>query len=305
MKCGRIVTLVLTAILLPAALFAQAQGRIKGTVRDSKGNPVLNAKLIVTCPELTVYHQEPKISEKGTFSFLIVDATKKYLFHVEAPGFQSIEQLNKPLTGAQTLELEFILKNVQELQAASEPPGIAALREGKALLDRGQKEEARSKFIESATLQPDLYVAWLQLATLDLEAGRNTEALAEAEKCLAASPNYAACLAIAANAAKAKGDNVLFDRYMAAYKTANPSDPAVFYNDAVAFLNKGDDAQARPLLEKALEVDANYADALYQLGMVHVRGGDSAKAKELLKKFLEVAPNHQEAPTASEMLKYL
>jgi Tfp pilus assembly protein PilF len=305
MKCVRLVVLVLVAVLMPAGLLAQAQGRVKGTVRDAKGNPIPNAKIIVTCPEINVFRQEPKVDDKGRYSILIVDATKKYEFQVEAPGFQSIKQLNKPLTGQQTLELDFTLQSLQEVQAANEPPGVPALREGVALLDQGKKTEARAKFLEATAANPTLHLAWLQLANLDLEAGRLNEAMAEAEKCLAASPNHAGCLAVAANTCKAKGDNAGFEKYMTAYKSANPEDPVVFYNDAVGFLNKGDDARAKPLLEKALEIDPKYPDALYQLGMVCVRAGDNPKAKELFTKFLEVAPTHTEAPTATEMLKYL
>jgi len=305
MKCVRLVTLALVAVLMPAALLAQAQGRVKGTVRDAKGNPIPNAKMVVTCPEIKVFRQEPKVDEKGRYSILIVDATKRYMFHVEAPGFQGIEQLNKPLTGQQTLELDFTLQTLQEVQAASEPPAVTALREGVALLEQGDKTAARAKFAAATAADANLHLAWLELANLDLEAGRLADALSEAEKCLAASPNFAACLAVAANTCKAKGDNAGFERYMTAYKGANPGDPVVFYNDAVGFLNKGDDAQAKPLLEKALEIDPKYPDALYQLGMVYVRAGDSPKAKELFTTFLQVAPAHAEAPTATEMLKYL
>lgn len=305
MKCVRIVALVLVALLMPVGLLAQAQGRVKGTVRDAKGNPIPNAKMIITCPDIKVFKQEPKVDQKGRYSILIVDATKKYMFHVEAPGFQAIEQLNKPLTGQQTLELDFTLQSLQEVQAASEPPGMAALREGVALLDQDKKTEARAKFVEATVGDAKLHLAWLQLANLDLEAGRLDDAMAEAETCLAAKPNFAACLAVAANICKAKGDNAGFGKYMAAYKTANPEDPVVYYNDAVAYLNKGDDAQAKPLLEKALEIDPKYADALYQLGMISVRLGDNPKAKELFTQFLEVAPTHPEAPTATEMMKYL
>jgi Tfp pilus assembly protein PilF len=73
----------------------------------------------------------------------------------------------------------------------------------------------------------------------------------------------------------------------------------------VTYLNKGDDATAKPLLEKALEADPKYADAMFQLGMVYFRLGDTAKAKEMLQKFLATAPDHKEAPTATEMLKYM
>jgi len=306
----RVAWLAALLVVVPSLLFAQAQGRVKGTVVDGQGKPVPNAKVVITCPEITTYKKEMTADKKGVFTTLIVDATKQYLFHVEAPGFQPIEQLHKPLIGGQTLEVAFTLKSIEQLeqesrQEALQQPGIKELREGRDLLDAGRKAEARAKFAEAVALKPDLHLGWLEMALLDIETGKNDDAIAEVEKCLVASPNFAACLAAGANAAKAKGDSVLFDKYMAAYKTANPSDPAVAYNEAVAFLNKGDDAKAKPLLEEALAADPSYPDALFQLGMIYLRSGDSAKSKELLNKFLEVAPEHKEAASAREMLKYL
>lgn len=292
-------------LFVPALVFGQAQGRVKGEVTDVRGNPIEGAKVIITCPDISTYKKEVTTDKKGVFSTLIVDATKQYLFHVEAPGFQGVERIHKPLIGGQTLEIEFQLPTIKEAQAAVEPPGISALRDGRDLLEAGKKAEARAKFEEAVKADAKLHLGWLELSMIDFEAGSHDQALTEAQKCLEVNANYAPCLAAAANAAKAKGNNTLFEQYMAAYKVANPSDPAVLYNEAVTYLNKNDDAKAKPLLEQALEADPDYPDALYQLGMVFLRQGDNAKAKEMLQKFLEVAPTHSEAPTAKEMIKYL
>jgi tetratricopeptide (TPR) repeat protein len=308
MKSARWMTFVLC--LVPALLLAQAQGRVKGVVSDTKGNPIVDARIIITCDEISNFHKELVTDKKGSWATIIADATKRYKFKVEATGYQPIEQVIKPLIGAQTLEVPFTLKSVQELQQMEqqqlmEQPGIKQFREGKDLQAAGKNEEARKKFEEAVQLKPDLYLAWLELGVMELNAGKSSEALADAEKCLLSSPNFAACLALAINASKAKGDKAAEEKYTAAYKLANPTDPTMFYNDAVAFLNKGDDAKAKPLLEKALEADAKYPDALFQLGMLYFRLGDSAKAKELLTKFIEGSPDHKEVPTAKEMLKYM
>lgn len=308
MRIARVLAGVLC--LVPTLLLAQAQGRIKGIIVDSKGAPIPEAKLTVTCPDISNYHKELSADKKGGFAMLVADATKKYLFRVDAPGYQPIEQLHKPMIGAQTLEVSFTLMSVQELQQkaqqeALEQPGVKQLREGKQLLQDGKAAEARAKFQEAVDLKPDLYLAWLDLGVMDLEAGKAAEALVSAEKCLAISSTFAPCLALAVNASKAKGDKAAEEKYAAAYKLANPTDPTVYYNDAVAFLNKGDDAKAKPLLEQALQADPKHADAMFQLGMVYFRLGDTAKAKELLQKFLATAPDHKEAPTAQEMLKYM
>lgn len=302
--------LALALLLVPTMLLAQAQGRVKGEVLDADGKPIANAKVIITCPEISTYRKELTTDKKGTFVVLVVDATKKYLFHIEAPGYQPVEQLNKPLIGAQTLELKFVLKTVQEVQKEAErqmleQPGIKETREGEELLAAGQRAEARAKFEEAVKVRPDLHVAWFELGRLDLEDGKPAAALEAAKKCLAIQATFANCLALAANAAKDLGDEASYEKYMASYKVVNPSDPAVLFNEAADLLNKQDDAGARPLLEQALQANPDFAPALFELGMVYVRAGESAKAKELLERLLKVAPDYKDAPMAKEMLKYL
>jgi tetratricopeptide (TPR) repeat protein len=328
----------LAVFLVPSLLFAQAQGRIKGTVKDAKGNPIPNAKVIITCPDIANFHKELVADRKGEWATLVVDATRHYLFHVEAAGFQPVEQLLKPRIGGETLEAPFTLQSVADLQAMQqqkvlEEPGIKQVREAqelgdaadeaeaaaKAARDSGDKvlakekseeaakklAEAWAKFAEAVAAKPELHLAWLNMGNIDFKMGKNDDALMEAEKCLALKPDLPQCLGLALNAAQGKKDKALIAKYSAAYAAANPTDPTVFYNQAVEYLNKADDAKARPLLEKALEANPKHADSLFQLGMVLFRSGDTAKAKELLQKFLEVAPNHPEAPTAKEMLKYM
>lgn len=297
-------------LLLPSLLLAQAQGRVKGVVKDSKGRPITTATVVITCPEITNYRKEMKVDDKGSFATLIVDATKNYLFKVEAPGYQPIEQLNKPLIGAQTLNLEFVLLTFEELQAQAqgevlESPGIKELREANELLQAGKVAEGRAKLLEALGIKPDLYLGWAELARLDAKAGNHAGALANAKKCLDHKANFPPCLALAANAAQELGDAKAHEAYMAAYKLANPADPALLYNEAVEHLNKGNDAAAKPLLEEALAENAEFGPALFQLGMIYLREGNNAKARELLEKFLQVAPDHADAPMAKEMLKYL
>lgn len=297
-------------LLVPTFLFAQAQGRIKGVVTDVKGTPIQGAKIIITCPDIANFHRELTTDEKGVFATLIVDATRPYLFRVEAPGFQPQESMQKPKIGGQTLDLSFALVSVQELQAqaqqkALEQPGLKEAREGQELLDEGKTAEARAKFAAAVAAKPDLYIAWLAMGDIDQKAGKNDDAIMAAEKCLSYKPEFPQCLALGMNATLAKGDKAAYESYTKRYQAVNPSDPTLYYNDAVAYLNKGDDAKARPLLEKALAADPKYADAMFQLGMVCFRSGETAKAKELLEKFIAIAPNHKEAPSAKEMLKYM
>jgi tetratricopeptide (TPR) repeat protein len=171
-------------VLVPTLLFAQAQGRVKGVVTDAAtGKRLAGAKVILTCPEISNFRRELVTDEKGGFATLIVDATKQYMFHVEAQ--------------------EKIL----------DQPGVKEAREGSELLDAGKVEEARAKFAQAVALKPDLYVAWLMQGDIDQKAGKNDDAIVAAEKCLAIKPEFPQCLALVMNAAQAKGDKATYEKY--------------------------------------------------------------------------------------------
>jgi Tfp pilus assembly protein PilF len=308
MRLARVLCGVL--LVVPSFLYAQAQGRIKGDVTDYAGKPIAGAKVTVTCSEIATYKKEITANKNGEFSVVFVDATKRYTFRIEAPGFQGSETVHKPLIGGETLNVDFKLKTVDQVQKEQEQdalsqPGYKELAEARDALNQGKRDEARVKLRAAAAAKPDLYVAWHELGRLDYEDKKWADAEANAQKCLDIKPGDAPCLAIALNSSKEAGDTAAYEKYLAAYKVANPGDPGMMFNEAAAYLNKGDDAGAKPILEKILETDPEYPDALFQLGMVYLRGGDNAKAKELLQKFLKVAPDHREAPSATEMLKYL
>jgi len=302
--------IAITLLLLPSLLFAQAQGRVKGEVVDTNGKPIPDAAVVVTCPGISSYRKEVTADKKGVFSLLVVDATRQYLFHVEAKGYQAVEQINKPLIGGQTLLLKFELMSLEQAQQeaekkAMEQPGYKEMAAGRDLLSAGKKAEARAQFAAAVAAKPDLYVAWQQLGLIDLEDGKAAQALEAAEKCLEGSPGYAPCLALAANAAQAKGDKAAYDKYIAQYKNANPTDPALLFNDVVPLLNQGNFDEAEPKLDAILAIDPDFADALYQLALIKVNKADYPKAKELLEHFLKVAPTHKDAGTAQGMLEWI
>lgn len=309
MKHVRLIALAM--LFVPSLLLAQAQGRVKGTVTDAEGKPVADATVIITCPSITTYRKEMKTDENGIFATLIVDGTKQYVFHIEKDGYQAVEQLHKPLIGGQTLEVEFELLSLQQAreqaeQEVKEQPGYKQLGEGRDLLEAGKTAEARAKFAEAVRIKPDLHLGWQQLAVLDFDAGKHAEALQEAERCLQASPNFAPCLAVAANSAQETGDKAKYEQYISAYKLANPTDPAMLYNDVVPLLNAGKLDEAQPLLEGILEIDPDFADALYQLAIIHINKGEYKESKELLDHFLEVAPeDHKDRGAAQGMAEWL
>jgi len=291
-------------------VFAGAQARVEGRVTDSAGNPIANAEVTVTSPEVSTFNVEVTADKKGVFKLLILDATRNYRFRVEAPGYQPQERPFKVAAGSTDNVFEFTLNSAEEAAAQAsasvlEQPGYKEMTEGRELYDAGDKVGARAKFEAAVAARPDLLPALTALAELCYDAGDYEAALDAAEACLEQDDENLDCLAIGANAAQGAGNEEAYSTYMSRYEELNPEDPTVLYNAAAKYLNKMDDEGARPLLEQCLDADPDFPQCNFEFGMLLLRTGDMEGAKRHLEKYLEVAPDGPDATTAQETIKYL
>lgn len=305
-----LVAVVGCAGLVPLLAWAGAQARVRGVVVDTQGKPVAGATIMITTEELTDYEKAVEVKEDGTFTTLILDATKRYKFTVKAPGYITYEEPFKVSVGTTENDFKFQLKTEKEVAQTQQDkiyqqPGYKELKEAADLITAGKLAEADAKLEIAASALTDPLPAWVALADISARAGDNAKALERARKCLELDKDDTRCLAIAANSARALGDDAAYQGYLSRYQELNPDDPATLFNQAAEHLNKMDDAAARPLLEKCLQVDPAFPKCLFEYGMILLRAGDMAGAKVQLQRYLEVAPSGEDASTAAETVKYL
>jgi tetratricopeptide (TPR) repeat protein len=297
-------------LVIGLAVHAGTQAKIEGLVTDLTGTPIPGATITIKTAEMSSFEKIITTDKDGRFQTLILDATRKYTFRVEAEGFLAEERPFKVRAGSTDNVFEFKLQTmdqaaaVRELQKFEEP-GYKELKEGKELLAAGDNEAARTKFAEAIAARPDLREAHARFAELTFEAGDMEGALAAAQSCLELAPESVHCLAIAINSSAELGEETLRAEYMARYQKLNPDDPTLLFNEAAVLLNNLDDEGARPLLEKCLEADPDFPQCNFEYGMLLLRSGDMEGAKEHLQKYLEVAPDGPLATTAEETIKYL
>jgi tetratricopeptide (TPR) repeat protein len=301
---------VALAVAAAGTAFAGPQARLAGTVVDSAGAPIPGATITITAEALPTYEKVLTTDDRGVFKLLILDATQVYLFTVTADGYLSYKEEVKVPVGTTDNEFTFTLSTQQERaaereQELMEQPGYKECGEARALLEQGDTVGARAKLVAALEAVPDLIIAHEALATLDYDSGDYELALKTARRCLEVDDESLGCLAIATNAASNLGDAKAHAEFIARYEELNPDDPATIFNQAVVFLNKMDDEQARPLLESCLGIDPEFPKCLFEYGMLLLRTGDLEGAKSHLEKYLEVAPEGPDADAARETVKYL
>ena len=295
------------AFLAAGPLRAVGEGRILGTVVDAAGAPVSGAKVLLS-RQGTSYKQEKKTDGKGTFTLLVLDATREYQIHIEKEGFLPVDEPVKAKiedTVRLTYTLQPAVAKTNNAQALTgEGKAILAYNDGVAKLQEKDKAGAVAKFEEAATLNPKLPDAQVVLAELYLDQGKNAEAIAAADRYLALQPNAPRGLSVQYDAYVAMGDAAKADAALEALIKADPGhDTAVrLLNKGVNLFNSSKVDQAIQVFQRVLEVDPTLAKTHYMLGLSYANSGDNAKAKEHLAKFLELAPNDENAATAKEML---
>jgi len=307
---GSVVAVTVIVMLAAPLVWAGAQARVKGTILNSGGEPIPDVVMTITTDQVAGYRKDVKIKKNGSFSTLILDATRTYKFHIEAPGYVPIERTFKVPIGSTDNEYEFTLNTVQEVKQEEraqvmEQPGFKEMNEGRELFEQGKLDEAEVQFEAAVAAMPDLVQGWVVLAEISFDKDDHEKARARSEKCLELDDESVRCLAIAANSARELGDEKSHLEYLARYQELNPDDPAALFNQAAELLNKMDDEQARPLLEQCLEADPDFPKCLFEYGMLLLRTGDMEGAKAQLERYLEVAPDGDEAALATETIKYL
>jgi len=299
------------ALLIAGLGMGQALSRVTGKVTNTKGEGVPGVKISIIQKDSTQYSKEIVTAADGSFEVSFTDGTKVYQFQLAADGYLGLKEEVKPKIFA-SMEHNFTLKTRQEVEKQIQEeemkknPHLAFFEQGRQAYLAGDLAAARKAFEECLKAKPDFSKVNVFLADIDLKEGKLDDAIAKAEKSLTASNEEKVIgLRILVNAYMKKGKKDKAQEYQKQLEVLEPKSAEALYNKAVEFLNKKDDAGAKPLLEEAIGVNAEFPDAYYELGFIYLREGDMAKSKATFQTFLKLVPTGEKADTAKETIKWL
>lgn len=292
-------------LMLPVTAFAVGQARITGKVVDPTGKPIKGATVTVVATEARTFKETYKAKDDGTFAIAVVDGTIHYEFTVSAPGFADYKEVIKlklvPEKNERTFTLGAPQQTTQLVTTAVVDPATTAYNDGAKLANDGDIDGAITKMEEAIKLKPELSAAYMALAKLYLRKNDYAKSISAGEKALELVGDDDDMFSVLAEACGKSGNKAK----AAEYAAKAPKNAPDLFNQAVAHLNAGRDAEAVPLLTKATEIDPSFSDAWFQLGMAYVRLAKNPDAKAALQKYIDLAPNGADAPMAKEVIKYL
>ncbi len=299
------------ALVVAAPVQAQSTGMVRGTVKDTQGQPIDGATVRIDMSSGTARHFETKSNKKGEFvqiglppgDYKVV-AEKDKTTSNEAAGRVSI---SRPLDvtlilGAGGPSKEVAAK-AAELKKTFED-GVAASR-------AGNHDDAIAKFQAALAINDKCYDCYYNIGFSYAQKKDYEKAEDAYKKAVELKPDYSEAYNGLANVYNAERK---FDLAADASKKAMDSTPGLaggagnpdaMFNQGVILWNAGKIADAKKEFEAVVAAKPDHAEAHYQLGMALVNEGNLAGAAEQFSKYLELAPNGPNAATAKSLLAQL
>jgi tetratricopeptide (TPR) repeat protein len=304
--------LTVLAFALPAV--AQS-GIVKGTVKDSKGQPVDGATISIDFTGGMTRHVELKTNKKGEFVQVgLQSGTYKVTAEKEGVGAQVLETRVQLGSFA---NLDFVLG----LAGSAAPPSKEDLAknaelakvfdEGVAASKAGSSDEAIAKFTRTTELNPKCSDCFYNLGFAYAQKKDYDQAEAAYKKAIEIKPNYAEAYSGLANIYNAQHK---FDEAGAASAKASELSSAgtaggatggnvnAMYNQGIILWNGGKFADAKKQFETVVKADPNHADAHYWLAMALVNENNIPAAVPEFETYLKLAPDGPNAATAKAII---
>ena len=295
----RTATIALLLALVPASLLlAGAEGRLKGTVEDQDGQPIVGATVVLQAQEVS-FQREAKTKKGGKFVMIVADATRSYTIRIEKEGYQTIQEPVKLNVGGQLIK-EWVMRLGETVASAGmvekHEAGAKAYNEGAKAFNNGQIDDALAKFIEAGEENPELVEAFQGQAMIYSSRQQTDLALAAAEKVVALDPANVVGLRVRYDGYVENED----ERTTQALEELIAADPSPatavrVFNAGVTAVQANDAEAAVSRFEKVIELDPTIPQAYQILGQLYNSTGEHDKAIAIGNRLLEMKPGSPEA----------
>lgn len=287
--------------------FAQA-GMIRGTVRDTNGQPVADAKVTIEAAA-DGRKFETKTGKNGEYSQI---GLRSGAYKVSAEKEKLGETVTVSVRQGPPAMTNMVLRPVAGLVSKEKADQLLKMfNEGLEADKAGDRDGAIAKFTSAAELNPACADCFFNLGLSQSAKKDYEKAEAAFKKAIENKPDHADAYTGLASIYNAQRK---FDEAAAATaKAAELAGPAAAgggsadsaFNQGVILWNAGKVADAKKQFESAIQINPSHAEAHYQLGMALVNEGNLAGASTELDTYLKLAPSGPNATQAKALLSQL
>lgn len=169
----------------------------------------------------------------------------------------------------------------------------------------GNSEQAIATLEKSLEIIPGDPDTLREMARIHYDQGDIDQAIATLDRLLEADPDDATTLQLVINLLVASDRETEAKPYMDRLPEGAKVDANTVLNMGIKLYNENDPEGALEYFNRAVEENAELADAYYYRGLTYLSSEKKAEAIADFKKFLELAPDHPSAGEAKSFLEYL
>ena len=303
---------VAAAFVFAFAAVAAAQiGRVGGTVKDEKGEPIKGATVMAENPTASPSSFTATTDDKGRFSIIGLK-TGRWVFVAQAPGFEPTQPgaLDVKTVGQPNPPLEFRLKKgsggpASALGSLAAKDLQAELASADALYNGSHWDEAIAAYRAIMAKAPALSVINLQIAAAYRNKKDYDGAIAAYNELLKSDPNNDKAKVGIGMTNLEKGDLAAAEQTLTRAAEGQSPTREVAYNLGEVKFAKGQADEAAKWYQKAMDIDPSWGKPILKLALVQVNKGDKDGAIKLAEKVIAVDPTSTEAATAKALIEQL
>jgi tetratricopeptide (TPR) repeat protein len=283
----------------------KGKGRLKGVVLGENGEPIANATITLTHPQL-----QAKVSyttdEKGEFLAAWIKGGR-WNVDIIAKGYLPRKMSYQVSEIIQNPPMEIVLKRTEKtvLQEELMEKVKTLINEGNELFEQRKFKEAVPKYKKILEEAPELYQINLNIGNCYYEMGDYDSALPFYRAVLEKEPENKEALISTSNIYLEKGELEKGMELLGKVSSEEISSPITLYNIGTNLFNKGKSEAAVQYYQRATELDPNMADAYYQLGLCYLGLNKKEEAKESFRKYLDLEPESEKIEQVKIFLEYL
>ena len=295
---------VLLVFFLAGVALAQGykgKGRFSGTVADTEGNPLEGVKVRLFC----VRGQsgfETETDKEGEWKANYVRGGTWNL-DFEQPGYMPKKISAQINEFDKNRPIEIRLEKIEGLAITDAIK--AELVKGNALFDEGKYEEAISAYQNIVTASPEAYIVFKNIGNCYFQMQKYAEAEAAYQKILEKDPQNAEAMLLIGNCYANRGENEKAMEWYNKIDFENISDPMVLFNIGSTFYKQSKLDLALKYYKRAVELQSDFLDAIYELGLVHLALNNSAEATAAFESYLKYDPDSERASQVKSFLEFL
>lgn len=286
----------------------KGKGRVEGRVTDQDGKPVAGAAVRIRVPERADQGADVKTDAKGRWAFLGLRGGD-WKITIEAEGFMTGETVVSISEVMRGNPVNYSMKPAPKVASSppAVPPEIAeAVKAGNEALEQKRWTDARTAFEKVLPVAPDNVGLMMALSRSYSGEGNTDKAVGMLRKVTEKEPENWTAWLLQASLLLEKGK---LDEGRAALERVPPqsvTDPNVFINVGVLFLNQKKGGEAEKFFTKAIAIAPGQFDGYYYRALARIGEHDNGGARSDLAKVVELAPKDAgEAKEAIELLEAL